>query len=121
MSMDLERFVAERVDERFRAAAGAFIALVAEVAPELTPGMRGGTEKYIPVPVWRRGRDVVVLSPSKKGVTVSFANGAMFDDPEGLLGGAGKVSRTTLLRTVEDAARPALAGLLRQAVERATD
>ena len=121
MPETFDTFIASRVPERFRAVAGAFVALVAAVAPELVPGMRGGTEKYIPVPVWRLGRDVIVLSPSQKGVTVSFANGAQFDDPEGLLGGAGKQSRTIVLRTPEDVARPALAQLLRQAVARAAD
>ena len=64
--------------------------------------VRGGTEKYIPVPVWRQKRDAMVLSPSREALTISFANGALFDDPEGLLGGAGKTSRTLKLRTVSD-------------------
>lgn len=118
MTGDYDRFIAERVPERFRAVAAAFVALVGRVAPELQPGMRGGTEKYIPVPVWRLGRDLVVLSPSQKGVTVSFAQGARFDDPEGLLGGAGKLSRTLVLKSVADVERPAVAGFLRQAVAR---
>ena len=86
------------------------------MAPELKPGMRGGTEKYIPVPVWRTTRDLVVMSPSQKGVTVSFANGARFVDDAGLLGGAGKTSRTILLRRPEDVDRPEMISFLRQAI-----
>jgi hypothetical protein len=117
MTSEHDAFIATRVPERFRPAAAAFVALVARVAPELQAGMRGGTDKYIPVPVWRLGRDLVVLSPSQKGVTVSFAQGARFADPAGLLGGAGKVSRTLVLKTVADVERPEVVGFLRQAVE----
>jgi len=115
MTSEHEAFIAARVPEAFREAAARIIAVIAAEAPGLVPGMRGGTEKYIPVPVWRGGRDLIVLSPSKKGLTLSFANGAALDDPEGLLGGAGKVSRTLVLKSVADAERPAVAALIRQA------
>ena len=116
MDRAFEDFVSTRLAEKYQPAAHAFAALVAKVAPELAPGMRGGTEKYIPVPVWRLVRDVMVMSPSQKGLTISFARGAAMADPAGLLGGAGKTSRTTLLKTVEDVRRPELAELLRQVV-----
>ena len=116
MSAEFESFIATRVPEKYQPAARALVALVARVAPELTPGMRGGTEKYIPVPVWRLGTDRLVLSPSQKGVTLSFAQGASFADPEHLLGGAGKLSRTILFRTEAEVANPALVPLLRQVV-----
>ena len=79
--------------------------------------MRGGTKKYIPVPVWRLKRDAMVLSPSHEALTISFANGALFDDPEGLLGGAGKTSRTLKLRTVSDLEGPSIRSFLRQVVQ----
>lgn len=116
MDEAFEAFVTARVAAPFQAAARAFAMLVRKVAPELEQGMRGGTDKYIPVPVWRLGRDVMVMSPSQKGLTISFARGAAMADPAGLLGGAGKTSRTTLLKTVEDVRRPELAELLRQVV-----
>lgn len=114
MEEAFDAFVTARVAAPYQAAARAFATLVRKLAPELEPGMRGGTDKYIPVPVWRLGRDVMVMSPSQKGLTISFARGAAMADPAGLLGGAGKTSRTTLLRTVEDVRRPELAELLRQ-------
>ena len=114
MTSEHEAFIVARVPEAFRGVATRIIEVIAAEAPGLVPGMRGGTEKYIPVPVWRQGRDLLVLSPSQKGLTLSFANGAALDDPEGLLGGAGKVSRTLVLKTVADAERPGVAALLRQ-------
>lgn len=114
---DFTRFVETSVQPGLRPIAIEFWRLVAREAPELTPGMRGGTEKYIPVPVWRLRRDAIVLSPSREALTVSFANGAAFDDPDGLLGGAGKTSRTLKLRTVSDVERPSVQRFLRQVVE----
>ncbi len=110
-------FVEARVQPEFRPLALEFWKMVAAEAPELTPGMRGGTEKYIPVPVWRLKRDVMVLSPSAKALAISFARGALFDDPAGRLGGAGKISRTLKLRLLSDLEEASLRRILRQAVQ----
>lgn len=114
---DFTHFVETKVQAGLRPIALKFWKLVAREAPELTPGMRGGTEKYIRVPIWRLKRDVMVLSPSREALTISFANGALFDDPEGLLGGAGKTSRTLKLRTVSDLESPSIRSFLRQVVQ----
>mgnify|MGYP001339496836 CR=1 FL=1 len=114
---DFTHFVETKVQPDLRPIALKFWKLVAREAPELAPGMRGGTEKYIHVPVWRLKRDAMVLSPSREALTISFANGALFDDPEGLLGGAGKTSRTLKLRTVSDVERPSIRSFLRQIVQ----
>jgi hypothetical protein len=116
MDKHFESFIADHVRPEYRRVAEALVALVERAAPELKPGMRGGTEKYIPVPVWRMTHDVVVMSPSQRGITLSFANGALFDDAAGLLRGMGKKSRTVLLRRPEEVQRPEIVGLLRQAV-----
>src|SRR5580704_2614098 len=113
---DFTHFVETKVQPDLRPIALKFWKLVAREAPELTPGMRGGTEKYIPVPVWRLKRDAMVLSPSREALTISFGNGALFDDPEGLLGGAGKSSRTLKLRNVSDLEGPSIRSFLRQVV-----
>lgn len=114
---DFADFVETKIQPDLRPIALKFWKFVAREAPELTPGMRGGTEKYIPVPVWRLKRDAMVLSPSHEALTISFANGALFDDPEGLLGGAGKTSRTLKLRVVSDLEGPSIRSFLRQAVK----
>lgn len=114
---DFTQFVESKIQPVLRPIALEFWRLVAREAPELTPGMRGGTEKYIPVPVWRLDRDAIVLSPSREALTISFANGALFSDPESLLGGAGKMSRTLKLRRVSDLELPSMRSFLRQAVK----
>lgn len=115
--LDFMHFVEAKVQPDLRPIALKFWELVVSEAPQLAPGMRGGTEKYIPVPVWRLRRDVMVLSPSVKALTISFANGALFDDPERLLGGAGKTSRTLKLRVHSDLYGPSIRSFLRQAVQ----
>ena len=114
---DFTHFVETKVQPDLRPIALKLWKLVAREAPELTPGMRGGMEKYIPVPVWRLKRDAMVLSPGREALTISFAKGALFDDPEGLLGGAGKTSRTLKLRTVSDLKGRSLGSFLRQVVQ----
>lgn len=114
---DFERFVEASVLPALRPIALRFWELVAREAPELVPGMRGGTEKYIPIPVWRLDRDRIALSPSVKALTVSFVDGAQFDDPDRLLGGAGKTSRTLKLRSLSDLEGTSIARLVRQAAQ----
>lgn len=112
---DYIRFVEAKVPAPLRALALQFWDLVEREAPSLRPGMRGGTEKYLAVPVWRLRRDALVLSPSRDALTISFAHGAQFDDPDGVLGGAGKTSRTLKLRTEADLAGGSVRSFLRQA------
>jgi hypothetical protein len=114
---EFTHFVETRLQRDLQPIALKFWKLVQREAPELTPGMRGGTEKYIPGPVWRLKRDAMVLSPTRQALTISFANGGSFDDPQGLLGGAGKVSRTLKLSTVADLDAPSIRSFLRQVVQ----
>jgi hypothetical protein len=108
-------FLAERVLPQHRPIVLMFRDLVGREAPELVEGMRGGSGGYPPVPVYRGRRDVIVVSPSKAAITFSFANGAGFDDPYGLLSGAGKASRTVRVRRIEDFPQEALADYVLQA------
>ena len=111
-----EAFLAERAPKDQWPLARAFRALVARVAPETRERMRGGTEAYYGVPVWKLKRDIIALSPSKTALTLSFSNGASFDDPYGLLGGAGNRSRTVRMTSMGDYNEAALAHYIRQAV-----
>ncbi len=87
------------------------------LAPQAQQRMRGGTEKYYSVPVYRVARDIVAISPTKTGITFSFTQGASFTDAYGLLCGSGKKSRT--VRVSKAAAYPEdeMASYIRQAVE----
>lgn len=107
----------KRVQPKHRPVIEAFRNLMRRVAPEAEERMRGGTETYYPVPVYRVRRDIVAISPNRRGVTFSFAKGAVFADPFRLLGGTGKSSRNVLVRCMDDFQEEALTHYIRQAVE----
>lgn len=117
MADDFRQFMERRVQEKHRPVIEAFRTLMRRVAPQAEERMRGGTETYYPVPVYRVKRDIVAISPSKNGVTFSFTKGAAFGDPFGLLGGKGKSSRNVLVRGMDDFHEEALAHYIRQAVD----
>lgn len=111
-----DTFAAEKVLPKHRALFDAILAAIIRAGPQLTPGMRGGTEKYHAVPVFRSTRDVIVISPSKAAITVSFAKGSEFTDPDKVLGGAGKSSRTIRYLSLDQFDEPVLAGFVKQAI-----
>ena len=60
----------------------------------------------------------VGLIPHSAHVNVQLADGALLDDPTGIVEGTGKRIRHIKCRSVEDVARPALRGLLEDQAER---
>ena len=112
----LAAFLDARVQPQHREIVRRMVTQFAEIAPEAMLRMRGGTEKYFPVPVLRLTRDIAAISPSRAGVTLSFTEGASFDDPSGLLGGSGNKSRTIRVSRIEDYPEAPVAGYIRQAV-----
>ena len=116
MSDDFLQFMEKRVQEKHRPIVEAFRTLMRRVAPEAEERMRGGAEAYYSVPVYRVKRDIIAISPSKSGITFSFAKGASFDDPFNLLGGTGKSSRNALVRNMGGFHEEALTHYIRQAV-----
>ena len=65
-------------------------------------------------PAWRGTKVVAIISPSSKHVTMAFDHGVDFDDPFGLLQGAGKRSRHVKLRTADDIDVAAITSYLQQ-------
>ena len=61
---------------------------------------------------------VCTLIVSKNGVTLGLVRGSELPDPQGLLGGKGKVHRSLKLSNEADLNQPALRELLQAAVER---
>ena len=118
MSEDFAFFMERRVQEKHRPIVTAFRDLMKRVAPEATERMRGGTEAYYSVPVYRVKRDIVAISPSKSAVTFSFTKGASFNDSDGVLTGTGKASRTVVVKRIEEFPEEALTDFIRQAVEK---
>ena len=60
----------------------------------------------------------VGLIPHSAHVNVQLADGALLDDPTGIIEGTGKRIRHVKCRSLEDVARPALRGLLEAQAER---
>lgn len=117
MCDDFEAFLNERVSPEYRAIVLRFCEQMSSVAPEATRRMRGGTEKYYSVPVYRMKRDIIAISPTRTGVTFSFSGGASFTDQHGLLTGSGKRSRVVRVSKIDAYPQQAMADYIRQAVE----
>lgn len=112
----------ERHSEGVRATFGALCDLVREVMPDATEqldlpdrlvafgfGPPGGT----------RLRDLAVaLIPHASHVNLQLADGALLDDPTGIVEGTGKRIRHVKCRSVADVARPALRTLLEDQAQR---
>ena len=97
----IDEYVKTKVRPEYQPIVTAFRQLVAKEFPELSEEMRGGTEKYPGVPVYRLQRIVVVISPTQKGITFAFSDGAHFDDAYGLLEGVGGKSLNIRLKNSE--------------------
>lgn len=111
-----DAFMEAHVAPAHRPVVERFIAQMRELAFEATLRMRGGAEKYHSVPVFRLRRDFAAISPSRRGVTLSFTRGAFFTDRHGLLGGAGKRSRMRRVARLDAYPEVALADYITQAL-----
>ena len=94
----------------------AFRELVRAEFPQLTEELRGGTEAYPGVPVYRLRRIVVTISPTRKGITFNFTDGVSFDDPYGLLEGVGHKTRNVRWSTPEQFDAEIMRTYLRQGI-----
>ena len=73
-------FIQQKVLPEYRPLVEAFRELIQKDFPELREEMRGGTEAYYSVPVYRLNRIVITLSPTKQGITFAFSEGKSFED-----------------------------------------
>src|ERR1044072_1308593 len=92
--------------------------LIFEVAPEIAETV------YPQMKVIRYGLDgnkmgalVYAIIPTKSGVSLGFMHGTSLADPQKLLEGTGKNLRHVKLKTLDDAASPALHQLVKQALQ----
>ncbi len=60
---------------------------------------------------------LAVISPTKKGITLAFSQGASFEDKYGLLEGVGNVSKNVRMKSVGDINKEALGYYIKQALE----
>lgn len=112
----IEEFISSKVLPEYRPIVAAIRELIKEVAPEVREEMRGGTEAYYSVPAYRLNRIIMVISPTKQGITLAFDRGASFEDKYGLLEGAGKRAKNVRMRSMDDFNKEALTYYIKQAV-----
>jgi hypothetical protein len=102
MKTPIELFIESKVLPEYRAVVDKFRRLIKSEFPDLKEEMRGGTEKYYGVPVYRYHRIIITLSPTKKGITFSFSDGKKFEDKYSLLEGEGNKTLNLRVSNVED-------------------
>ena len=116
MNTAIETFIREKVSEKYRPIVDKFRQLVKSEFPDLKEEMRGGTEKYYGVPVYRYRKIVLTLSPTKNGITFSFSEGRKFEDKYALLEGEGNRTLNLRLRKSEDYSDEILRYYIEQAI-----
>lgn len=98
----IDHFIEEKVKPEYRPLVEAFRTLVSKDFPELKEEMRGGTEAYYSVPVYRLNRIVITLSPTKDGITFAFSEGKSFEDKYKMLEGVGNKTLNIRLKSVDE-------------------
>jgi len=116
MKTPMEIFIESKVLPEYRPIVIKFRALIKNEFPALKEEMRGGTEKYYGVPVYRHNRIIITLSPTKKGITFSFTDGKKFQDMYSLLEGEGNKSLNLRLNKSENFKDEILRYYIKQAI-----
>jgi len=88
----INQFITSKIKEEYQPIFIQFRSLIKAKFPFLKEEMRGGTEKYYGVPVYRYNRIIITVSPTLKGITFSFTDGKQFKDTYKLLEGVGNKS-----------------------------
>lgn len=102
MKTAVETFIETKVSPEYRPIVEEFRQLLKREFPDITEEMRGGTEKYYGVPVYRKNRILITVSPTKKGITFSFTEGKRFEDKYSLLEGEGNKTLNLRVRKAEE-------------------
>jgi hypothetical protein len=66
--------------------------------------------------MWRGRNGLWVINPTKNGLTLSFSQGASFNDPYHLLTGVGKVAKTIWIQQPSDINEEAFKSYMEQAL-----
>ena len=102
MKTPIELFIESKVLPEYQPIVEKFRTLIKNEFPNLKEEMRGGTEKYYGVPVYRYNRILITLSPTKKGITFSFTDGKIFEDKYSLLEWEGNKSLNLRINKIDD-------------------
>ncbi|MCK0159629.1 DUF1801 domain-containing protein [Allomuricauda sp. F6463D] len=98
----INQFIEDKIKEEYQPIFSKFKGLINAKFPMLKEEMRGGTEKYYGVPVYRHNSIIITVSPTKKGITFSFTDGKQFEDKYNLLEGVGNKSLNLRLSDPKD-------------------
>jgi hypothetical protein len=113
----IQQFIKEKVKPEHQEIYLRFRTLIQTSFPQLKEEMRGGTEKYYGVPVYRQNKIVITVSPTQKGITFSFAKGKQFEDKYGLLEGVGNKTLNLRITNFNDYSEDVLEYYIRQGIE----
>lgn len=113
----INQFITDRIKKEYQPIFTQFRVLIEAKFPFLKEEMRGGTEKYYGVPVYRHNRIIISVSPTLKGITFSFTDGKQFKDKYKLLEGVGNKSLNLRIRNPEDYKDEILEYYISQAIE----
>jgi len=117
METIIEAFIELKVLPEYRLIVDNFRELIKKEYPALKEEMRGGTERYYGVPVYRLNRIIITLSPTKRGITFSFTDGKKFEDKYSLLEGEGNKSLNLRVSKAEEYKDEILRYYITQAIE----
>ncbi len=105
-----EEFIAIKVLPEFRPIVAEIRKLMREVAPGanevITYGILG----------FKGNKMLAVISPTKKGITLAFSQGAAFEDKYELLEGVGNVSKNVRMKNLTEFNEEALRYYIQQAL-----
>jgi hypothetical protein len=108
---DIDEYVAAHLDEGQAAIVKALRAFMALHAPGAREVISRGS------PAWKGRQLIAIVSRSKTHITLAFARGAEFSDPQRRLEGVGKTTRHLKLKNPADVDEALLSGYVRQAVQ----
>jgi hypothetical protein len=102
MKNKVDEFIDAKVKKQYRSIVDNFRKLISLEFTQIKEEMRGGTEKYYGVPVYRHKKIMITISPTKNGITFSFTDGKKFEDKYSLMEGLGNKSQNLRLSKSED-------------------
>ena len=117
MKNQIDRFIQDKIKEEYRPIFLKFRSLIAKKYPQIKEEMRGGTDNYYGVPVYRNNRIIITVSPTQKGITFSFSEGKKFEDKYKLLEGIGNKTLNIRISKVGDLEDSVMEYYINQAVE----
>lgn len=112
----IENFIQDKVLPEYQPILRAFRTLIRNDFPELKEEMRGGTEAYYSVPVYRLNHIVITISPTKQGITFAFSEGKAFKDKYKMLEGVGNKTLNIRLKSIDEFNADKMRYYIRQAV-----